>query len=174
MISEKQLEVISKAAAQAALEHLEKERERKEKEKRDRRLRNIRLLLKHYRSFVKHAADIKLEIEELDELVNLDDLEVDELAVESIKRSKERTAAMVKFINKMISVYKSICEQSGKPEDLRRFDTIYHMYISDKKKTAEEISEIHFITKRMVYKDVHKACEVLAVLVFGVDGIKFY
>ncbi|MGM0971671.1 MAG: hypothetical protein ACQEW2_02305 [Bacillota bacterium] len=172
-LSEKQLEVISKAAAQAAFEHLEKERQKREKQKYDRRLRNIKLLLKNYRSFVAHSAEIKLEINDLNAKLELDELDTDEFAIESIKRSKHRTLAMVKFINRMVAVYKSICEQSGNQEDIRKYETIYNLYIAEDKKTVSEISEMHFLSSRMVYKNIDNACEVLTVLVFGVDGIKF-
>jgi hypothetical protein len=172
-LSEKHIEIITRTAVQAALQHLEIEKQKKAKQMYDNRLRNVKLLLKNYRSFVKHSEDIKLEIKELDKKLELDDLGTDEFAIESIKKSKKRTLAMVKFINKMIKVYETICEQSGNPEELRKYETIYHLYISDIKKSAEEISEIHFLTKKSVYNNVNKACEDLTVLVFGVDGIKF-
>lgn len=172
-LSEKHIEQIAATAVKIALEYLEKEKQLQEKSKRDRRLRNVKLLLKHYRSFSTHCADIKLEINELDSKLELDELDTDEFAVESIKRSKERTLAMVKFINKMLKVYKIMSEQSSNPEDLRRYQTVYNLYISDNKKTVDEISEMHKINRRTVYKDVDKACETLSILIFGVDGIKF-
>ncbi|MBG9603947.1 MAG: hypothetical protein ACQEXE_10370 [Bacillota bacterium] len=172
-LSEKQLEVISRAAAQAAFEHLEEERKKHEKQKHDRRLRNIKLLLRNYRAFVVHCADIKLEINELNAKLELDELDTDEFAVMSILKSKKRTLAMVKYINKTLEVYKLISEKSDDTEEARRYQVIHDMYISDLKNTVKEISERHSVHSRTIYKDVDKACETLVVLMFGVDGIRF-
>lgn len=172
-LSYKQLEVITRTAAVVAFEQLEKERKKQEKRKHDRRLRNIKLLLRNYRSFVKHCSEIKLEINELDEMFDLAELESDELKIMSIKKSKEKTLAIVKFINKMMKVYGVMCEESGKVEKIRQSKTIYAMYISADKKTAEEISADHNVAVRTVFTDIEKASKDLAVLVFGVDGIRF-
>ncbi|MEK5052060.1 hypothetical protein MHH96_01205 [Niallia sp. FSL K6-0212] len=171
-ISDKQLMVISQAAAQAAFEHLEKEKEKQEKIKHDRRLRNVKLLLRNYRTFAVHTADIKLEINELNAKLDLDELDTDEFAIRSIMKSKELTLAMVKYINKTLEIYRLICEKSDNPEDLRRYKTVYDLYISEQKKTAKELSGGQSVHLRTVYKDVDKACETLVVLMFGVNGIK--
>lgn len=105
-LSEKQLAVISKIV----LEVLEQEKEKEKKRKHDRRLRNVKLLLKNYRAFATHVADIKLEINELNKKLELDELDTDEFAIKSIMKSKELTLAMIKYINKTLEVYKLICE----------------------------------------------------------------
>lgn len=172
-LTEKQIEAISKTAVATALEFMVNEKEKQEKRKHDRRLRNVKLLLKNYRSFALHVEDIKQDIQELNAVLELDELDTDEFAIESIKRSKQRTLAIVKFINKMLKVYKTICMQSGNPDEIRKYETIDFLYICENKKTADEISEMHFLSKRMVYKNVDKACETLVVLIFGVDGVRF-
>lgn len=169
----KQLEIVTKTAVQTALEYLEKEKQKQIKTKRDRRLRNIRLLLKNYRSFVKHAEKIKDELTTFDSKTAMDELYEDDFALESIKRSKQRTLAMVQFMQRMLNVYRIMCEESNNPEEKRRYQVIYAMYISDKKMTAEEIAKSHFIDRSTVFRDVNKACETLSVLIFGVDAIKF-
>lgn len=172
-LSEKQLEVISKAAAQAAFQHLEKERQKQEKQKHDRRIRNIKLLLRNYRSFAIHCRDIRLDINELNKKLDLDDLDTDEFAIRSVLKSKERTLAMVKYINKTLEVYRIICEKSDNPEDSRSYQVVYDLYISNDKQAVKEIAEGQSVHKRTVYKDIDKACETLVVLMFGVDGIRF-
>lgn len=168
-LSEKQLAVISKTV----LEFLEQEKEKEKKRKHDRRLRNVKLLLKNYRSFAIHSEEIKQDIQDLNTVLELDELDTDEFAIESIKRSKIRTLAMVKFINKMLRIYKIVCEQSSNPEDLRSYQTIYNMYISGNKKTANEIATCQNVDPRTVYRDVNRACETLSSLIFGVDSLKF-
>ena len=73
----------------------------------------------------------------------------------------------------MLNVYKAICEEAAYSEEARRYQTIYHLYISQDKKTVAEISELHFLSERMVYNDSKKAYEDLTVLIFGVDGLRF-
>lgn len=168
-----QLELISKVAAQKALEHLEREKELQEKKRHDRRLRNVKLLLRNYRMFANHTIDVRLEINELDAILELDELDTDEFAIESIKRSKKRTLAMVKFINKMFKVYKIICDEASNPEEKRRYQTVYDLYISPHKKTVKEIATCQNVDQRTVYRDIDKACEDLSALMFGVDSIRF-
>jgi hypothetical protein len=176
-LNEKQVEEIAKVSAavavQKALEFMDQEKEKREKERHDRRLRNTKLLLKNYRSIAEHVRDIREDISELDEQLEIDDLDTDTFQIVSIKRSKSRSLAMVKYINYTIGLYKVHAAESINQEEQRRYDTVYKMYISDPKFSADKISELHSITPRMVYKDVNKACETLAVLMFGVDGIRF-
>ncbi|MED1850337.1 hypothetical protein P4V33_01595 [Brevibacillus borstelensis] len=172
-LSPKMLEEITRIAVQAALDFQEKEKQKQQKAKRDRRLRNIKLLLKNYRNFKKHCNSITHDLENVDENWAIDEIGSDELALQSIKRSRARTRAMVKFIDRMISVYKVMCEQSGKEEDIRIFQSVYQLYISDEKKSAKEIATCHKTDVRTVYRDVEKASEALAILIFGVDSIRF-
>lgn len=172
-ITEKQLKFISEIASREAIKAHKEEREQFQKERVDRRLRNMKLLLRKYRSFKLHCKDIKLEIEYYegrDEVLAI--IEDDEQIVESIKRSKRRTLGMVNFIDQMLEVYKILSEQSGKAEDLRRYDVIHKMYISDGRMTAEALAECHSVDTRTVYRDVNKACETLSALMFGIDSVK--
>lgn len=159
--------------SKTAIETYENHKKQQEKKRHDRRLRNIKLLLRNYRSFVKHCKDIKLEIDDINEEIELAFLDSEEFKLESIKRSKEKTLVMVRYIDKILAVYKLMCEQSGDPEEIRRYQTVYQFYISDTKMTAEEVAAGHSVHKRTVYKDIDNACKTLAVLMFGVDGVKF-
>lgn len=163
---------IAKIAAEAALEFYKKEQERQSKLKKDRRLRNTKLLLRNYRKFKVHCEENLSEIEALMDFDSFEYLDVEELAIEAIIKNKARTAAMVKYIDRMLEVYRIMSEKSNKPEDLRRFKILYDLYISDDEKTVEELSECHNIEKRSVYRDCNKACEALSSLIFGVDGLR--
>src|SRR5690606_25873597 len=95
---DKLIEKVTKLSVQTALEYMEKEKKRREKEKHDRRLRNIKLLLRNYRRFVKHCENVKVDMAEIrKKLDNEVDLETDEIELQSILRSKERTLAMVNY-----------------------------------------------------------------------------
>lgn len=172
-ITEKQLRLIAEIAAEKAIEAHKEQVRKHQKERADRRLRNTKLLLRKYRSFKLHCKDIKLELEyyeSRDEILAM--IEDDEQIVESIKRSKRRTLAMVNFIDQMLEVYRIMCERSRKPEEERRCDIIHKMYIADEKMTAEAIAECHLIDTRTVYRDINKACETLSALMFGIDSVK--
>ncbi|BBI32354.1 hypothetical protein [Cohnella abietis] len=167
------VEQITKTAVQAALEYMENEKHRKQKANRDQRLRNTKLLLKNYRSFIAHCDELQEKLSAIQEAETLNELHTEDYAVESIKRSKKRTMVMTRFIQQMVGVYRSMCESSGTPEDSRRYKIIDALYISDEKMTAEQLAECHKIDLRTVYKDINNAAKALSVLVFGVDGIQF-
>jgi len=162
---------IARIAAETALEFYKKEQEHQIKLKRDRRLRNTKLLLRNYRKFKIHCESNLHELEELRDPDSFEYLDVDDLAIESIIKNKERTAVMVKYIDHMIDIYRFMSEKS-KPEDLRRFKIIYDLYIADEEKTVDELSKCHNVEKRSIYRDINKACEALSSLIFGVDGIR--
>lgn len=167
------VKISAETAVRTALEIVEKEKLKQQKSNRDRRLRNTKLLLKHYRSFKLHCVDLKLELKELEVPDDMfEELHSNEFLVESIKRSKERTLAIIGFIDQMIAVYQVLCERSGREEEIRRFQTIHKMYISEEVSTADQISEGHKVNRRTVYKDIDKACQTLSALIFGVDMIK--
>lgn len=171
-LSPEMIEEITRAAVQAAMEFQVKERQ-KQQTNRDRRLRNIKLLLKNYRNFKKHCDTLTVELDNLDDAWMLNELGAEELALDSIKRSKVRTRAMVKFIDRMIAVYRIICEQSGREEDKRIFQSVHLLYLDEERSTAKEIAKCHKTDTRTVYRDVDKACEALASLIFGIDSIRF-
>lgn len=167
-------EIVRMAAevgATTAIEQYEKEKRQQQKKKHDWRLRNTKLLLKNYRTFLMHCDDIKLQIEKLDAEI-LADLDSTDFAVESIKHSKQKTLVIVNFIQQMMWVYRYSCEKSGDEDELRRYRTVEMMYIAEEKLPPREIAERQKIDLRTVYKDVDKACESLSALMFGVDGVR--
>lgn len=166
------VEQITKTAVATALEFMEKERQRQQKGKRDRRLRNTKLLLRNYRKFKIHCEDNIHDLEELRDPDSLEYLDTDDLVIESIIRNKERTAVMLKYIDRMLQIYRILCEQSNKPEDLRRYRIMFDFYIVDEEKTVEEIAKCQNVDSRTVYRDVNKSCESLSSLIFGIDGIR--
>lgn len=158
--------------SKTAIESYENHKKQQEKKKHDRRLRNIKLLLRNYRSFVKHCKNIKLDIAEIDEEIEWAALDSDEFKLESIKRSKEKTLAMVQYIDKMLAVYKVMCEEEG-AEAKRGYQVIKALYIDHPKMSVKELSDVHFISERTIRRDRERVCEALAVLMFGIDGVRF-
>lgn len=170
---EKGLEV----GIKAAMDYLAEEKEKARKSRYDRRLHNTRLLMKNYRLFKKHAEGAIFNAKQVKEsaidiLDGLDDTMLSDNAyVEGIKKSQQRTIVILHHIDEMLRFYKISCEQSGKPEDLRRFRVITAMYIDEPKMTAQQIAEKENIETRTVYKDITNAIKPISALIFGIDGL---
>lgn len=173
-LSPEMIEEITRTTLLVMKDYQEKEKQKQQKEKRDWRLRNTKLLLKHYRSFVSHVDGAREKVTAHDYADAMESLYTNELALESIKRSTQRTMVMVRFVQRMVSVYKATCEKSGQHEDLRRYRIIENMYISEEKFTAEEIAECEKIDVSTVYRNINEAAKTLSVLIFGVDGVELF
>lgn len=170
-LSEKQLEVISRAAAQAVYEYIAQEKQKQKKEKQDHRLRNIKLLLQNYRGLVIHSEELKAELLEID-ATSIQDLDISTISVESIesiKKSKEKSLAMVLFIRGKLQAYKNSCTD----EELRCFKVLEKKYLSTKKFTVREIAESENLDKTTVYRYLDRAIADLPVVFFGIDAISF-
>ena len=181
-----ELEAIVRLASETAVESYRKELERQqEQDGKARRARHHRvvnsakMLLKNYRRFKKmtvssvYGKDTSTN-ETLVELLELMQgiYRSGELEVVSIKDRVARTELMIEHIDAMLEVYKKDCNRS--PEGQRRYRVIYWMYLSeDESKTAEDIAEMENVVVRTVFRDIKTAYEELAVLFFGIDGVRF-
>lgn len=181
-----ELEAIVRLASETAVESYRKELERQQeadgkarKERHHRVVNSAKMLLKNYRRFKKMTVSSVYgkETSTNETLVELLELmqgiyRSGELEVVSIKDRVARTELMIEHIDAMLEVYKKDCNRS--PEGQRRYRVIYWMYLSeDESKTAEDIAEMENVVVRTVFRDIKTAYEELAVLFFGIDGVKF-
>lgn len=181
-----ELEAIVRLASETAVESYRKELERQQeqdgkarRERHHRVVNSAKMLLKNYRRFKKmtvssvYGKDTSTN-ETLVELLELMQgiYRSGELEVVSIKDRVARTELMIEHIDAMLEVYKKDCNRS--PEGQRRYRGIYWMYLSeDESKTAEDIAEMENVVVRTVFRDIKTAYEELAVLFFGIDGVRF-
>ncbi len=181
-----ELEAIVRLASETAVESYRKELERQQeqdgkarRERHHRVVNSAKMLLKNYRRFKKmtvssvYGKDTSTN-ETLVELLELMQgiYRSGELEVVSIKDRVARTELMIEHIDAMLEVYKKDCNRS--PEGQRRYMVIYWMYLSeDESKTAEDIAEMENVVVRTVFRDIKTAYEELAVLFFGIDGVRF-
>lgn len=181
-----ELEAIVRLASETAVESYRKELERQQeqdgkarRERHHRVVNSAKMLLKNYRRFKKmtvssvYGKDTSTN-ETLVELLELTQgiYRSGELEVVSIKDRVARTELMIEHIDAMLEVYKKDCNRS--PEGQRRYRVIYWMYLSeDESKTAEDIAEMENVVVRTVFRDIKTAYEELAVLFFGIDGVRF-
>ena len=181
-----ELEAIVRLASETAVESYRKELERQQeqdgkarRERHHRVVNSAKMLLKNYRRFKKmtvssvYGKDTSTN-ETLVELLELMQgiYRSGELEVVSIKDRVARTELMIEHIDALLEVYKKDCNRS--PEGQRRYRVIYWMYLSeDESKTAEDIAEMENVVVRTVFRDIKTAYEELAVLFFGIDGVRF-
>lgn len=181
-----ELDAIVRLASETAVESYRKELERQQeqdgkarRERHHRVVNSAKMLLKNYRRFKKmtvssvYGKDTSTN-ETLVELLELMQgiYRSGELEVVSIKDRVARTELMIEHIDAMLEVYKKDCNRS--PEGQRRYRVIYWMYLSeDESKTAEDIAEMENVVVRTVFRDIKTAYEELAVLFFGIDGVRF-
>lgn len=179
-----QLLLVANAAAEmgakVALDRIEQERQQDRKEMADRRLRNTKLLLRNYRLFKAHVANAVYEFGGEDDtespLAILEDLMMpgrdNTLFVESIQKSASRTSIIVEHIDTMLKIYRAFCDTSGAEDDMRRWRVIDGLYISEPRQTIHDLAVSEGVVERTIYKDIDAACEKIAALMFGIDGIR--
>lgn len=170
------IRLAAEAGAKAGIEAYNKQRHTAQVEHVDRRLRNTKLLLRNYRMFKAHCENAVYEIEGQEENVYdiLDRLNSDdnEFYVESIKKSVARTVIMVRHVDVMLQLYEIYCYRSRNPEEQRRYKVIHSLYIAEDRMTISELADALGVTDRTIYRDIDIACERIAALIFGIDGIK--
>lgn len=164
-----------KIGVKAAIEYIADEKKKARTSRYDRRLHNTRLLLKNYRSLKEHAQGAVFDGKRANAIDILDDLNStfldDGAYVDGIKKSQQRTAVVIKHIDEMLHFYRISCEQSDKPEDMRRYRVIRAMYIDEPRVSAAKIAEKEKIEHRTIYKDINAAIKPLSALIFGIDGL---
>lgn len=167
-------ELCASIGARSAMDHLEKIKSEKMKNKENKRLRNTEILLKNYRSFAVHKdAAIYSRKAALEIINDIDEYEIDECYVESIKKSAQRTGIIVAHMEKMIEEYRRQCKNNydTKPEMTRRYYIITGLYIDELEKAADIIcSDLH-INQRTFYRDRKVAVKEIKSLMFGVDSL---
>lgn len=180
---EKMIESGVNEGIQKGLKQYDNMQKNKTKFRYDKRLRNTRLLLKNYRSFVEHCDNakylvenpIKKEIEKdnlkvqlFDDFYNLQD---DAYIVASILKSKEKTRIILDHINLCLDFFQAKAIKTNNQEMIRRYNVISDLYINETPMTYEEIAEMEHISQKTVNRDRKKAIEELSVLIFGIDGL---
>lgn len=172
------IRIAAEAGAKAAMETLERERKVIKDRFADQRLYNTKLLLRNYRMFRAHVENAVYEAEESESPEEiLADLMMrgsdQQLFVESIKRSVARTRTIVRHMATMIDLYKVYCFNSNTPEDLRRWRVVHALYVSDEvESSVSALADAEGVVARTIYKDIDIACERIAALMFGIDGIR--
>lgn len=172
------IRLAAEIGAQAALKAYKEESERIQRENADRRLRNTKLLLRNYRMFKAHAENAVYSAQEVeDNAYDIIDLMSDrtsdsDIFVESIKCSVIRTVTIVNHVDTMLKLYETYCNNTHNPEDMRRWNVIKGVYMEDPPRTIKQLANDYVCTERTIYRDIDDACEKIAALIFGIDGVR--
>lgn len=175
-IDKETIRIAAEAGAKAAITQWEKERAKEQESRVDRRLHNTKLLLRNYRLFKKHAENAVFQAERSEgsvfDILDMMEQKSSNLFVDSIKNSAERTSLLVEHIDVMLGLYRTYCESSCKPEDARRWRVIKARYVDEKERSVLDIADQEGVADRTIRRDVEDACEHLAALFFGIDGVR--
>ena len=181
-ISKEELEqMIMKAAlagASMAAEMVDEAHKKEEKSKRDRRLYNTKLLLKNYRvlKMCCKKAIYEREVPQqsaediIEELMSMKSTN-ENVIVESIKNSVERTNIIIAHIDKMLEVYRMYCSKCSEKEK-RQYKIIKSLYIAKEPKKVPELAKEFNVSKVTIYDDIKIAEERISCLIFGINGLK--
>lgn len=149
------------------LKTISKEKKKGAKDKKDWRLRNTKLLLKNYHILKEHCSEIEMELIDYNPI----EFDSDEIQIESIMKSKEKTRIMVLYIDNMIDAYQRYSIKAGEAAE-RRFKALYHYYVSDYRMNYLQLSELLNVHERTVRKDIEEARKELSVFLFGILSIE--
>lgn len=147
----------------------------RENKRYDKKLHNSKLLLRNYKRFKVHCTEAQITATQLVDKELLDMIKEGEQAedtvyINSIMRTKERTAIMLNHIKRVLEFYMYTAENSNDEQLKRRAKVIQYKYIKGQK--DEEIADKLHIHPRTVGKDIDKAVPELSPLLFGIDGVK--
>lgn len=122
----------------------------------DARYQDVKLLMKNYRRLKTYYAKVSPEAA---------------VEVDSIFAMRRKTGLMMSHVDKMLKTYRALCLESENPEEARRWNALYLRYIGKDRMRVEAIADQLNIDKRTFYRDIGKAMEDMAVLLFGIEAI---
>jgi hypothetical protein len=177
------MQEIVRVASETAIEKFQHEAERNRKAVKDKRLHNTKLLLQNYHCFVEHSKSAVYEASQLsedddfeelmEELMSQTDGRVRVPVVRSIQESAAHTRIIVQHIDRMLEYYKFRCEHSKRAEEMRRYRTIYSLYIADEPKNQQQIADEEQVDLSTVFRDQKAGISKLSALIFPMKSFVY-
>jgi hypothetical protein len=121
----------------------------------DARYHDVNLLMKNYRKLKAHYSHVSPEA----------------LEVSSICSMRRKTGLMMSHVDKMLVAYEAMCKESENSDEARRWEALYLRYIQPTRMSVDDIADELCIDKRTFYRDINRAMEDMAVLLFGIEAI---
>ena len=140
------------------------------------RFHNTELLLKHYLGLVEHfeIAQDKASDEDM-EAYNFEEADMEDIIIQSIRRSRVRTLIMVMQIEVCLGKLRTKMINKGQPEKYAVLEKLYldpvknSMPLTERKQIVA--AEIH-CGETSVWKWRNEMIDELSVLLFGIDGLR--
>lgn len=161
---------IIRIAVEASKEYDQKQRIKNLKSRHDKRLRNTRLLLKHYNYFRSHVDNSiyqSSQLKAVDVLDEIDDCRSD-VYIQSIKKSAAKTFIILSHINAMLELYQAYCDKAGQSEQ-RKSRVLKSLYFDQVKRS--DVLRIENISESTYFRDIDDALNTLSALIFGIDAV---
>ncbi|ABO49735.1 hypothetical protein Dred_1201 [Desulforamulus reducens MI-1] len=168
---EKNFDIAKAAAVEALKDFKEEERQRNKRT----RYHNTELLLKNYLSLLDHYENAKERATDIFSIEELDELEAEEVIIQSIKRSRMRTIVMIAQIEHCLEILKGRMASKGQ---LEKYTVIECLYLDKERRHIERGELIKVVAEELncgqpsVYRWRNEMIRELSVLLFGVDGLK--
>ena len=179
VLTEDQISNIAAIAAQKGIESYKEEQKRSEKERSSRVKNNAKLLVTNYRRFKAMCSNATYDQgtvsdDELSEILELMQgyHRSRDFELSSIKDRVVRTKMIMDHVDSMLEIFKRQCESAIDPEESRRYRVIEGLYLLPEPKSIRDIAEEEAITTSTGSRDCDKAYKRLAILFFGIDGLR--
>lgn len=157
-------DTINKAVREAIKEY-DKEKIQQQKRK---VLHNTKLLLKHYNDLKSHISNAIDDVNQLEQnLLDTGDLDIDDIYILSIKRSKTKTLIMLAHID---IAMENLKQKQYKLCSIEKYQALNKYYFEEK--TYEKIAEELNCGVITVRRWVNEMTNELSILIFGIDGLK--
>lgn len=169
---------ISDIAREAALEAIKIYKQQEKERTKRTRLHNTGLLLENYIGFLDHYEKIKFKASDIQEdldQIESDIVELDDIIIQSIKRSKIRTKIMISQIETAMAMVQAKMKAKGEEE---KCNVIRHMYMDRSKKDIRFNQRVKLVADELhcsessVRRWNSEMLNELSVLLFGVDGLR--
>jgi hypothetical protein len=163
-------EEVIKQTIEAVREYDAKQRAKSVKSRHDRRLRNTRLLLKHYNYFRDHVDNAIYSVGQINAIDALDEIDGmnSEMYIKSIKKSASLTHVIMSHVKNMIDLYEVVALRKGESEQ-RKFRVMKAFYIDNIKIYDIAINES--VAERTCTRDLCDAINTISALIFGIDSV---
>jgi len=166
---------VQEIALAAATEALKLQKNDERMRIRKNRFHNTELLLKNYLGLVEHFSN---SIDKASDIMNIDDLvdiDMDDLVIQSIRRSRMRTIVMISHMETCLEALKIKMIIKGQPE---RYEVIRKLYVEPNKNAMQWSDRLQIVATEIncgessVRRWRNEMIEELSVLLYGVDGLK--
>lgn len=161
---------IIKLTVEAVKEYELKQRAKCVKSRHDRRLRNTRLLLKHYNYFKDHVDNAIYSIEQINAIDALDEIDGQnsDMYIKSIKKSASLTHVIMSHVKAMVDLYECFALRKGESEQ-RRLRVLKACYFEQL--SVNDILENEHISERTYFRDRDDAINTLSSMIFGIESV---